>query len=159
MSGHDLHKQYATCMKNRSEGHALYRNVPATKLKPGTCGYFDNDGDWQVIVQASNPEALQEQGLPALDDVRFFKDDGKDHWRGPVKSDGVTGRRVNLDVHGADGTHQVVVGGKLEFTSSETLSGIIIAKGIVDHNQSTPETKIRAWGSANAQALVDLSKD
>ena len=68
-------------MKNRSEGHALYRNVPATKLKPGTCGYFDNDGDWQVIVQASNPEALQEQGLPALDDVRFFKDDGKDHWR------------------------------------------------------------------------------
>jgi hypothetical protein len=159
MSVHDLHKQYAKCMKSRSEGHALYRNVPATKLKPGTCGYFDNDGDWQVIVQASSPEALQEHGLPALEDVRFFKDDGKDHWRGPVKSDGVTGRRTDLDVHGADGAHHVVVGGKLEFSSSETLSGVIIAKGVVDHNQSTPETKIRAWGSANAQALVGLSKD
>lgn len=69
----------------------------------------------------------------------------------------MTGRRVNLDVHGADGTYHVVVGGKLEITSSETLSGVMIAKGVVDHNQGTPEINIRAWDSANAQALVDLS--
>lgn len=159
MSNYDLHKQYAKCMKSRSEGHALYRNVPATKLKPGTCGYFDNDGNWQVIVQTSDPEALENHKLPPLNDVRFYKDEGKEYWRGPLLSDGVTGRRVNLDVHAADGTHEVVVGGKLEFTSSETLSAILIAKGVVEHNQSTPQTQIRAWGSANAQALIDLSKD
>jgi hypothetical protein len=89
-------------MKSCSEGHSLYRNVPATTLKPGTCGYFDNDGDWQVIVQTSDPGALQEHALPALSDVRFFKDEGKDNWREPVISDCLSGRRTNLDVHGAE---------------------------------------------------------
>lgn len=58
MSDHDMHRQYAKCMKTRSEGHALYRNVSAAILKPGTCGYFDNDGDWQVIVQTADAEEL-----------------------------------------------------------------------------------------------------
>jgi hypothetical protein len=159
MSDHDNHKQYAKCMKRRSEGHALYRNVSASRLKPGTSGYFDNDGDWQVIVQASEVEALQNHNLPGLDDVRYWKDDGEDYWRGPVTSKGVTGSRVDMKFHAADGTSMVVAGGKLEFTSSETRSAILVAKGNVEHHQSTPESKIRAWGSANAQALIDLSGD
>ncbi|KAI9663916.1 MAG: hypothetical protein M1821_007407 [Bathelium mastoideum] len=159
MPYHDLHKQYAKCMKKRSEGHALYRNISATRLKPGTCGYFDNDGDWQVIVHATDAAELQKQGLPSLDGVRCFTDDGQEYWRGPIKSEGVKGQRVDLDIHAADGTQTVIVGGKLEFSSSAGRSAILIAEGVVQHNQTTPATKFREWGSAQAQALIDLSSD
>jgi hypothetical protein len=159
MPDHDLHKQYAKCMKKRSEGHALYRNVSSAKLKPGTCGYFDNDGDWQVIVQATDAAELQKQGLPPLDGVRPFIDNGQEYWRGPIKSEGVIGQRVDLNTHAADGTQTVVAGGKLEFSSSKRRSAILIAEGVVQHNQATPATKLREWGSAQAQALIDLSGD
>jgi hypothetical protein len=159
MSGHDLHKEYAKCMKRRSEGHALYHKVLAVRLKPGTCGYFDNNGDWQVIVHTTDAGALTTHNLPALRSVRAFTDDGKEEWKGPVKSEGITGHRVDLHVHGSDGTNTVVAGGKLEFTCSEEHSAILVAEGVVEHHQATPETEFRRWGSANAQALIDLSCD
>ena len=40
---------YADCFKNQPEGHALYKKLSITQLKPGTCGYFDDQGDWQQI--------------------------------------------------------------------------------------------------------------
>ncbi|KAG0645025.1 hypothetical protein D0Z07_9198 [Hyphodiscus hymeniophilus] len=133
MPDYDLHKQYAKCMKKRSEGHAMYRNVSAATLKPGTCGYFDNDGDWQVIIQTTDAAELHKQG--------------------------VIGQRVDLNVHAADGSQTVVAGGKLEFSSSKRRSAILIAEGVVQHNQATPATKLRECGSAQAQALIDLSGD
>ncbi|KAJ5552383.1 hypothetical protein N7494_001761 [Penicillium frequentans] len=159
MPDYDLHKQYAKCMIKRSEGHALYRNVSAEKLKPGTCGYFDNDGDWQVILQTTNAEELQKHGLSPLGEVRTFTDDGEEYWSGPITSEGVKGERVNLEIQAADGTTAVIVGGKLEFSSSQHSSAILIADGVVEHNQAAPATNLRKWGSAQAQALIDISGD
>ena len=90
-----LDKDYAKCMKNRSEGHALYRNVSAKKLKPGACGYFDRQGDWQEIVQTDDPAALKEHSLSPLEGVRIFTDDGSEFWKGPIVSDGVKGYRTD----------------------------------------------------------------
>ena len=59
----------------------------------------------------------------------------------------------------ADGTQTVVAGGQLEFTSSISRSAILIAEGVVEHNHASPATKLREWGSAQAQALVDLCGD
>jgi hypothetical protein len=158
-SGHDLHKEYARYTKGRLEGHALCRNVPAKMLKPGTCGYFDDDGDWQIIVHTTDAEALTTNNLPPLRNVRTFTDDGKKKWKGPIKPGDVTGHRVDLHVHGSDGNKTIVAGGKLEFTSTENPSAILVAEGDVEHHQAIPETEFRRWGSANAQALIDLSRE
>lgn len=157
MSDYGMHKQYAKCMKTRSEGHALYRNVSAAILKPGACGYFDNDGDWKTIVQTTETEELLSHKLPALQGFRTWTDGGTEEWQGPITSEGVKGHRVDLSGQGGDGNN--AVGAKLEFSSSRTHSAILIAEGVVEHHQGTPETRIQEWGSANAQALIDISGD
>ena len=93
-----LDKVYAKCMKNRSEGLALYRNVSAKKLKPGACGYFDRQGDWQEIVQTSDITALQEHGLNPLEGIRIFTDDGIEYWKSPIVSEGVKGYRAGTAI-------------------------------------------------------------
>lgn len=43
-------KVYARCFKRKAYGHALFKEVSAKSLRPGTCGYFDFDGDWHPLL-------------------------------------------------------------------------------------------------------------
>jgi hypothetical protein len=48
--------------KNNPAGLALYKPFSSTKLKPGACGYFDYDGDWQTITDLTDPAVLEAGG-------------------------------------------------------------------------------------------------
>jgi hypothetical protein len=40
----------------------LFRAISGNVMKPGTCGYFDGDGDWRTIVQTTDQNALSAGG-------------------------------------------------------------------------------------------------
>jgi hypothetical protein len=45
---------FQEAFKNKPEGHALYTYVKSSKLRPGSCGYFDVNGVWRSIAQLAD---------------------------------------------------------------------------------------------------------
>jgi hypothetical protein len=41
---------YARAFQRQQEGHFLYPTLTAKQLHPGSCGYFDSNGDWQMVT-------------------------------------------------------------------------------------------------------------
>jgi hypothetical protein len=50
-------------MKNVG-GHAFWKKVSATEVRPGACGYFDSSGDWTPIIQVLEPKKPPEEVNP-----------------------------------------------------------------------------------------------
>ena len=69
-----LDKQYAEIMGNHPFGVALYRPLPTSILRPGSLGYFDEFGSWNLIAHLAELEGpievrpnLLAKGLGKLD--------------------------------------------------------------------------------------------
>jgi hypothetical protein len=59
---HDV--RFLNCFPNNPEGHALYLPVSGNDLKPGACGYFDQDGNWQTIAHLTDTNAPTNTNAP-----------------------------------------------------------------------------------------------
>lgn len=57
---------YARSFRNQPEGHALYQNLTARELRPGSCGYFDHNGNWQLVANLTNKELGEFDKVPNL---------------------------------------------------------------------------------------------
>ena len=71
---------YAECFKNQPEGHAFYKKVSITELKPGQCGYFDEQGDWQCIVDLTNADELEKSGYSYIPGIKVTEDPPGEGW-------------------------------------------------------------------------------
>ena len=47
-------KVYAKCFRGKKEGYFLYSPVLLPNMKPGTLGYFDQNGDWQRLIDITD---------------------------------------------------------------------------------------------------------
>jgi hypothetical protein len=91
-----LDKVYAELLGNHPEGHAIYKLVTTAQIKPGACGYFDSEGDWNSIIQLSDAEALNRGEWTQLkEELKIDTDPGADHW-GPKCSQDVSGVQLGL---------------------------------------------------------------
>lgn len=72
-----LDKLYARLMDDHPYGWALYKKVTTREIHPGSCGYFDSEGNWRSIADLSSPHDLTNQGWTV-------PDDGIHDGRGPV---------------------------------------------------------------------------
>lgn len=70
MSGHQrkLDEQYAEIMDDHPFGVALYRPLPTSILRPGSLGYFDEFGAWNLIAHLADGPELLAKGLDKLED-------------------------------------------------------------------------------------------
>jgi hypothetical protein len=91
-----LRKQYYQDMLHHG-AHALYYPPLSSKFKPGSCGYFDADGDWNSIVEdLSDSIAVKALGFDPLSAGLQPKPvDSNIRW-GPKRSSSVVGRKLNL---------------------------------------------------------------
>jgi hypothetical protein len=53
---------YTNQLRNHPEGHALYAKISADRMGPGTCGFFDDKGDWKALLRISDSEFLKKEG-------------------------------------------------------------------------------------------------
>lgn len=63
-----LDQQYANIMQNHPFGIAMYRPLSQLLFKVGACGYFDDFGSWQPIVDLEQPDQLLRKNLSPVDD-------------------------------------------------------------------------------------------
>lgn len=47
----NAHEEYAYLLRWHSLGHALYRPVLSTEVKPGSVGFFNDHGRWKTLVK------------------------------------------------------------------------------------------------------------
>lgn len=84
---------YARSFKNQPEGHALYQSLTSRELRPGSCGYFDHNGDWQLVANLTNKE------LGSFDRVPNLQVRTKTGAQWPLRtSQGVSGMRLGGNV-------------------------------------------------------------
>lgn len=89
-----IDRVYAQVMRHHPYGWALYKKVTRRDMFPGSCGYFDPEGDWRGIADLNDPPELAKQGwkMPH-DDMRFPQPPDSVVW-GPKSSGSVNFNHV-----------------------------------------------------------------
>ena len=91
-----LDQVYADLMKAHPFGIAMYRPLPSSVFSPGSCGYFDNNGSWNLIAHLDNTESLLRKGLePPAEDLEKAPVDNGITW-GPMISSNVKSTKIDL---------------------------------------------------------------
>ena len=91
-----LRKQYYQDMLHHG-GHALYYPPLSSLFKPGTCGYFDADGEWnKIVADLSDEAAVTALGLTPLSIALEPKPTDPNIRWGPKRSSGVVGKKLDL---------------------------------------------------------------
>lgn len=81
-----LDRVYAKLLSNHPYGWALYKKVTTQDMQPGSCGYFDSDGDWHTIVDLLSPDDLTIHGWALPDGkINELRTSGSTRW-GPKSS-------------------------------------------------------------------------
>ena len=122
-------KVYARVFKRVAYGFACFKQVPDERLRPGTCGYFDFDGDWHPILQLiekeeppaavgaleyifssarrlvqKEPAAKNKDEVPEAEELSavpaLTEHSGEEGPWGPIVSEGVRGSQIDLKVEG-----------------------------------------------------------
>ena len=87
-----LVEKYAQCLEPLGYGHALYQPWSTTDVKPGTVGFFKDDGTWTSIVNILPDD--DDPIDPKLPPVKFKKSDLQKisigRWPSPQISEGVS---------------------------------------------------------------------
>lgn len=92
-----LDQEYANAMQNHPFGIAMYRPLPRSLFKVGACGYFDDFGSWQPIVDLERPDQILRKNLSAVDEDELEKaplDEGM-KW-GPKISSNMKAKKIAL---------------------------------------------------------------
>ena len=91
-----LRKQYYKEMFHHG-AHALYYPPFSSQFKPGCCGYFGDDGDWNpIIADLSNNIMVMEKGFkPISANLQRKPVDESIRWC-PKRSSDVIGKKLNL---------------------------------------------------------------
>lgn len=73
--GDKLHEIFVKTLSSQSEGHAVYQTLLAKDFKPGTCGYIDENGDFNTILQLTEKPELAALGVcpHSLGRARFLQ--------------------------------------------------------------------------------------
>lgn len=86
---------YNKQFKNAHEGHALYRPISSQEIRPGACGFFDSQGDWNPIVQLDDMESLKNEGWTTPQDLEVILDPVSISWK-PKHSSHMSGVELNF---------------------------------------------------------------
>ena len=92
-----LAAKYTEQMRHHSHGYALYEPVSSLDLKPGSCGYFDENGKWATITQLNDLEKVKEDGYEAPVNLEVAQDKINRSWY-PKCSEGVETADLELGI-------------------------------------------------------------
>lgn len=90
----DHQKQYVQAMKGFYNMCALWSPEQPSSFKPGACGYFDAQGDWNSIVDLTQPDQF-DSTLTRPPSLPHPKKKAIGRW-GPICSDGVKWAQIEL---------------------------------------------------------------
>ncbi|KAI9737656.1 MAG: hypothetical protein M1818_005660 [Claussenomyces sp. TS43310] len=154
-----LHELYAEHMAKRHDyGYPLYEPEAEQIIRPGLCGYINQHGLWNPIVDLEDLEDLQAKGLTALMEVLAHAPDKNDINWGPKCSENVSGRRVGAQI-GASALAAgipVEAAAVYEYKSSSNFGAILMTKEPILRKALYHDYPFRVWVRENTAALLRL---
>lgn len=144
-------KVYADCFKDQPEGHALYKKVSVTELKPGTCGFFDEQGDWQMIADLIEPEG---ELYSSVSGIRRTEDPGREEW---LLRKSASMYRCEPKISADIAAPALPAGGGVTvgYKTSSGQGAILVTDGNVIHTQANPSSKMCEWLKKNGKKVME----
>ncbi|KAH8896412.1 hypothetical protein GQ53DRAFT_803831 [Thozetella sp. PMI_491] len=145
---------YARCFQRRKEGHAIYEGVSAEDMRPGVCGFFDDDGDWKQIVDTNKPSDLEAGGFTQLTGVTTSIKPVKESW-GMMASSSMKKLKLETRLEGGQpGIANVAVTIGYENTADE--GAVLLTEGLIQHHVADPDYRYLDWMEQNVAALAKI---
>lgn len=147
----DLHSLYAERMVHHGAGMALFTPVSSYDLVPPCCGFFDRNGDWNLITRISHDPLAQRKGFAPLVESPFKVTEVDIRWQ-PKTSQGVTEHAIDTSANTPDN----VAGGAdahIKYASSNKFGAVLITKHPVTLRAYHQEPLFLRWLEDNRYRL------
>ena len=150
---------YAILMSQCTEGTFLYTPASADNFRPGACGYFDDSGIWEDIVDLRDYQQLARKHyrLPQDELGTMLQPSTSSKW-GPlsVEKDEEKGFTVNAGLSGVAVQAPVDLGFNAGRKRSSEAGASLTALSPVEHHKfnSEAEAVIMKWVEDNRKNLV-----
>jgi hypothetical protein len=150
-----LAKLYAEGMTIHGHGHGFCETEGENILRPGVCGYVDDTGLWQPIVDLTDRKALERHGYTKPRPlIRAAAAEAV--WK-ETTSESVTSTRVQLDA-GADAT---LAAAAVHFGLEKSIQSgaVLLCNTTVFRQGYAHEDPFRRWGKENAKTILKNCPD
>lgn len=158
----NLATKYAAAMAEHPYGHALFRPASSKSLRPGSCGYLDDQGKWNPIISNIEDTAeLQQTGLPFLVPRPLVPMHPQSHTWGPKTATNMIYRRTAFS-GAADATaagFPAEVKMVLDFSAKTNFGAILHCARQVTEEGFYHTDPFLQWAKTNAQALISACPD
>ncbi|KAM0470853.1 hypothetical protein ACHAPX_009727 [Trichoderma viride] len=152
MSGKSrLDRVYAQLMSDHPYGWGLYKKVTTRDLHPGSCGYFDPEGDWNTITDLSDPQNLTTQGWTIPDDQLHDSEGPKSATWGPKTSSAIRSCRIGGT---AGGIGVVSTSLTMSFESHKSQGAVLITENPVLKHKVGDELSALQWMAENKAEMM-----
>ncbi|KAK5798345.1 hypothetical protein VI817_004635 [Penicillium citrinum] len=160
-----LDLEYAEQMQYHPYGTALYRPQPRDIFHPGMVGYFNEDGDWNPIIdlsQKSQPsftEPALAASLTPPDDLPAMARPEEHTW-GPKLGDTTRVRQIDLSAGIGEWSMLAAAGAPISlescyrFENMESTGAVLITGAPILHERFYHATPFKRWVVSNATRLL-----
>lgn len=150
---------YAILMSQCTEGTFLYTPASAEKFRPGACGYFDDSGIWEDIIDLRDYEQLARKHyrLPQDDLGTMLQAPTSSKWDPlSVERDEEKGFKVNTELSGVAAQAPVDLGFDAGRKRTSDAGASLTSLSPVEHRKfnSDAEAVVMKWVEDNRKNLV-----
>ncbi|KAF9032346.1 hypothetical protein BJ165DRAFT_1358008 [Panaeolus papilionaceus] len=142
-------------MSNHPFGIALYKPLKRTVLYPGACGYFDNFGGWNPIVNLDNASEVKKRGLASMEIEPERAPIEEDIQWGPKVSNKTRAIAMELSagVSPAPGI-PVTASTVFKYTSDLDTGAILLTDPPITHERFYHESPFKQWVKQNSLTIL-----
>ncbi|KAL6832825.1 hypothetical protein V8C40DRAFT_236106 [Trichoderma camerunense] len=154
MSGKSrLDRVYAQLMSDHPYGWGLYKKVTTRDIHPGSCGYFDSEGDWNTITDLSSPQDLTSQGWTIPDDGIYDNNSpGLTTW-GPKSSNSIQARCIGGTARATGTVTSLRTSMTVSFESKSDQGAVLFTESPVIKHQVGDELSALQWMAENTSEM------
>ncbi|KAK0744354.1 hypothetical protein B0T21DRAFT_380666 [Apiosordaria backusii] len=145
-------EDYAYGMRKAGFGHALLNPASDRDAYPGACGFINDGGDWEKIVDVTKPHELKAHGLGPLNGRTWEKRRETSKW-GPRITETVS--RVALSAAAATQANiPATFSATYKYEPKGEFGAILICNDPVEKRAFALKDPFSAWANKNAKDLL-----
>lgn len=152
------HERYTKAMTTWGSGHGLF-HPPSDindQAKPGVCGYIDDSGIWQAIIDLTDESALNAAGL-SKPGFALLKPPSTEIW-GPRYTDTVKGDTISGEAALAAGI-PAEFSTALSYSAQSDFAAVLLCSDPVRLAMYPHKAPFRKWAKDNAKKLLQMCGD
>jgi hypothetical protein len=151
------YEEYAHGMMKRGHGHAFLDPASDSEARPGICGFIDENGQWQKLVDLTDAEELESLQLGPFITTVSEKRPKLDKW-GPLETDTVARVALTGDAAVAAGM-PANVGAVAKYELQGEFGAVLVCHDLVQLRKYPLKDPFRRWARSNAKLLLQKFPD